>query len=70
MVLFTVGYRSSDHGKTSYCSLIVIASSIKIATSLDEKTTRSSPKVITDNWKYLLPVLYCVPINIEALVHK
>ena len=46
---FIAKYRSSDHGKASYRWLVVTALSIKIATSLDEKMTRNSPKGVADN---------------------
>ena len=50
MVYFTAEYRSSDNSKTSYGGYIVVtASSIKIATSLNEETTRNSPKGVADN---------------------
>ena len=58
MVHFTAEYRSSDHSKMSYHHYVVVTASVmKIATSLDEETTKTALKESRTIEKHLLPVL-------------
>ena len=68
MIHFTLSIRRSKLSQQDVLSwLVVKALSIKIADEKRQETVLKESQIIQ---KYLLPILYSVPINLQALVYN
>ena len=66
MIYFTTEYKSGDHDKMSYCGWLQRA---KVATSLVMKKCQEPALKGLQTIKNH-PIIYSVPINLQALIYK